>query len=67
MKNGYKIIWSINAHQRFNETLNFLEKDWTIKEVKQLVLEVDKIVALISKNPNICKATDKKMCVELLY
>jgi plasmid stabilization system protein ParE len=60
MKNGYKIIWSIKAHRSFNETIMFLEKDWTIKEVKQLVYEVDKTIQIISDKPNVFQETDKK-------
>jgi plasmid stabilization system protein ParE len=42
MKNGYKIIWSDEAIENFNNTIQYLYKMWTEKEVAKFVKDVNK-------------------------
>ncbi len=36
MKSGYKIYWTDNALAELKETFEYLEKNWTEKELKNL-------------------------------
>ena len=47
MKNGYKII-------------EYLEENWTEKELRTLAESIEEKLALISQNPNLFQASDNK-------
>lgn len=51
MKSGYKIFWSDNALKELNNTINYLEENFTDKEIQKLALAIDKTIFLITKNP----------------
>ena len=55
MKSIYKIKWSENALEELNNTIKYLEQNFSIKELNKLAIEIEKIVLLISKNPKIFK------------
>lgn len=50
MKNGYKIFWTPNSKNELKETLEYLEKNFTKKEIKKLVQNIESITELISRN-----------------
>ncbi|MFN6064378.1 MAG: type II toxin-antitoxin system RelE/ParE family toxin [Bacteroidota bacterium] len=47
MKNGYK-------------TIEYLEENWTEKELRTLAESIEEKLALISQNPNLFQASDNK-------
>lgn len=51
MKSGYEIVWSDHALNELTQTLEYLEQNFTEKELKKLSKEIEKSVNLISKNP----------------
>ncbi len=53
MKGGYNIKWTNHALRELNETFDYLEKEWTEKELKNLAQKIEKITRLISLNPNV--------------
>ena len=46
MKSGYKILWTDNALQELEATLNYLKEKWTAKELKNLAVALEKIFVL---------------------
>jgi len=71
MKIGYKIIWSESALAELSQTFNYLETNWTKKELNRLANSLEKTISLISKAPNIYpksnKGFDVRKCILLRY
>ncbi|UAM97863.1 type II toxin-antitoxin system RelE/ParE family toxin [Polaribacter litorisediminis] len=53
MKSGYNILWSDNAIFELKETIEYLEKNWTEKELRKFSQKLDHTIELISKTPKI--------------
>lgn len=58
MTNGYKIFWTDHALGELKATLDFLEAYWTDKELRNLALELEKTLRLISQNPFLFQSSD---------
>lgn len=53
MENEYEIIWTDLALEELAETVEYLERKFTEKEVDNLGDEIERILAIISVNPQI--------------
>ncbi|WP_194767707.1 type II toxin-antitoxin system RelE/ParE family toxin [Tamlana sp. I1] len=53
MKSGYKILWTDHAISELKETIEFLEKIWTEKELRKFAAKLNHTIDLISKMPEI--------------
>ena len=53
MKSGYKIFWTDHALSELKNTIEYLEDNWTEKELKNFFRELDHIIELISRNPKL--------------
>lgn len=51
MKNGFKARWSLEAEETFDAVIEYLENNWTEKEVRNFVLKSNKVIGQIEKNP----------------
>ena len=60
MKNGYKILWTAFALKELEKTIEYLEENWTEKELRTLAESIEEKLALISRNPNLFQASDNK-------
>ncbi len=60
MKSGYKILWTKHALSELKDTLNYLEENWTERELSNFSKELDHTLQLISKNPKIFQVSSKK-------
>lgn len=60
MENGYKIRWTPNALEELAETIEYLENNFTDKEITRLVLRIEDIVKLISQNPELFQESETK-------
>jgi plasmid stabilization system protein ParE len=56
----YKIVWILKALQTYIENMNYLETDWTEKEVKKFAFTVEKKISVLSKQPGIGSPRNKK-------
>ena len=53
MKSGYKILWTDHAISELKETIEYLENNWTEKELRRFAAKLDHTIELISKMPEI--------------
>lgn len=61
MKSGYKILWTDHAISELNETIEYLETNWTEKKLRKFAAKLDHTIELISKMPEIFpESTEKK-------
>lgn len=60
MENGYKILWTNHALKELSETYDYLETNFTEREMKKLSLEIDKTLKLISINPRLFPLSEFK-------
>ncbi|WP_108424667.1 type II toxin-antitoxin system RelE/ParE family toxin [Flagellimonas amoyensis] len=51
MGNGYKILWTEHALSELQGIIEYLEENWTERELKNFSHELDHTIELISKNP----------------
>jgi len=60
MKSGYKILWTDHAISELKDTLEYLEENWTERELSNFSEELDHTIELISKNPELFQVSKKK-------
>tara|TARA_R110001592_G_scaffold30066_1_gene108108 strand:+ start:1174 stop:1485 length:312 start_codon:yes stop_codon:yes gene_type:complete len=60
MKSGYEITWTAHALEELKHTFEYLEENWTHKELHRLSVEIENTLNLISKAPKLFQSTDKK-------
>ena len=51
MKSGYKILWTQNAKNELQKTIEYLIENFTEKEISKLAQKIEYTTELISKNP----------------
>ena len=51
MESGYKVVWTKHALAELGQTLKFVEKKRTAKELKRLAVELERITQLLQSNP----------------
>ena len=54
-----KIIWTPQAEKTFTLVLEYLQRDWTTKEIKKFISATDKTIGYISKNPEMFRKSIK--------
>ncbi|MDW5289935.1 hypothetical protein [Formosa sp. PL04] len=61
MRSGYKILWTDHAISELKYTIDYLEVNWTEKELKKLAAKLDHTtIEIISKNPEIFPSSFEK-------
>lgn len=60
MENGYKIKWTANALKELKQTFDYLESEFTKKELNNLATEIEHTIKLISHNPQLFQKSDFK-------
>jgi plasmid stabilization system protein ParE len=60
MKSGYKVLWTDHAISELKDTIEYLEENWTERELSNFSGELDHTVQLISKNPELFQVSKKK-------
>ncbi|MHA8066715.1 type II toxin-antitoxin system RelE/ParE family toxin [Aquirufa sp. ROCK2-A2] len=60
MKSGYKILWTDYALRELEITIEYLQSNWTDRELRNLAFEIEETLNLLSHNPNLFQATDSR-------
>lgn len=60
MKNGYKIFQTDFALKELENTVDYLEENWTDKELKNLAESIEETLILISQNPTLFQVSNVK-------
>lgn len=60
MENGYKILWTDFALEELSKTIEYLEENFTEKEIGRLAQEIERTTLLISNNPNLFPKSEFK-------
>jgi plasmid stabilization system protein ParE len=63
---AFKIVWSKEAEDKFEDVISYLEIKWTEKEVKKFVSDTEKIISILKKNPFLFRGSDKAKIFEAL-
>lgn len=58
MKSGYNILWTPNSKKELKKTIEYLEQNFSDKEIKKLAQKIENIIELISQNPYIFPKSD---------
>jgi len=53
MKSGYNISWTPNALNELEETIEYLKKNFSDKEISKLARKIESFSEIISQNPYI--------------
>ena len=56
---GYKIVWLPKAEENFAEIIEWLQLNWTDKEMSKFIKRTNKVLELISTNPEIYRKSEK--------
>ncbi|MHA8086204.1 type II toxin-antitoxin system RelE/ParE family toxin [Aquirufa sp. Wall-65K1] len=51
MKSGYRIFWTDHALNELHNTIQYLQENWTTKELQNLATKIEEVISLISHNP----------------
>ncbi|MDT0645327.1 hypothetical protein RM545_01380 [Zunongwangia sp. F260] len=62
-----KVIWSQLAEKSYNSNLLYLSENWPLAVVQDFILNVEKTMNLLSKNPNIFRWWDSKKKYKIGY
>jgi len=60
MTSGYNILWTDYALEELEKTIEYLEINFTEKEIKKLAKKTDSVLELISINPLIFPKSQNK-------
>ena len=60
MKSGYNVFQTDNALIELEETIKYLETNWTNIEIQNLFENLDRTITLLSKNPLIFPLSHRK-------
>lgn len=60
MKSGYEVIWADFARSELAKTYKYLEENFSEKELRKLSQEIENVIGLISKNPNLFPLSSTK-------
>ena len=60
MKGGYKILWTDHALSELEKTVEYLENNFSDKQLEKFSQKVESIVYLISQNPALFSKSDKQ-------
>lgn len=60
MGNGYKILWTEHALKELATTYEYLEANFSSKELEKLSIAIDNTLKLISRNPHLLQASKAK-------
>ena len=55
-----KIVWTTKALNTYNSIINYLEKEWTEKEVQNFISETNSLILRLTRYPEIGRPSQKR-------
>ena len=59
MEKGFEILWTDLALEELSETVEYLKREFSQKEIDNLGDEIERISSITSQNPNIFPNSDR--------
>ena len=53
MRSGYNIRWTSNASEELANTIQYLEDNFSSKEIKKLAKNIEEVIQLLALNPTL--------------
>lgn len=53
MKSGYKVFWTAHALEELRQTIQYLESEFTPKEIERLAYKIEFVIRNISRFPDL--------------
>ena len=63
MESGFKIIWTEHALLELKDTIDYLETNWTKRELRNFSAKLDHTIELISKTPELFPCSIEKSAI----
>ncbi len=60
MESGYRILWTDHALKELRQTIEYLETNWTEKELRNFSTKLDHTIEITAKNPKIFPSTTER-------
>lgn len=60
MKSGFSVFWTEHALFELKQTLDYLEENWTERELRTFATKLDHTIEIISKSPEIFPSSLEK-------
>lgn len=60
MENGYKVLWTDHALEELGQTIEYLEINWTERELRKFATKLDHTIEIAAKNPEIFPVTSER-------
>jgi plasmid stabilization system protein ParE len=57
---AFQIIWTKAALTGYDRVINYLQENWTEKEIISFIIETDRFLEVLVKHPEILQQTNKR-------
>jgi len=61
-----EIKWTTEAEETFDQIIDYLENNWTEREIERFVIAAEQVIEYISEHPKMFRKTNKKNVHEVL-
>jgi plasmid stabilization system protein ParE len=56
---AYKIVWTTKAVKGFDSVINYLELNWTDREIRNFIKETEEVLELLKEHPELFQSSAK--------
>jgi plasmid stabilization system protein ParE len=60
-----EILWTNTAKRSFNNIVEYLEAEWTGKEIENLIAQTQEFIAVLKRHPEMCRPSLKRKNVRI--
>ena len=60
-----QVLWTASAKKSFNKIINYLETQWSDKEVAEFVTRTWKMITTLKRYPEMCRPSTKRKNVRI--
>ena len=57
---AYKVIWLPKAEKRYDEIIDWLQQNWSDKEIANFIARTDEVIENIKKDPEMYRRSERK-------